>query len=67
MQPEKLLREDSESGAALPQLQHLALRLEVGVVGGVDCLGDSEDAVRDGEPAPEFGRVFDVVDSEALC
>lgn len=67
MQAEKLLRENGKCGAALPQLQHLALRLEVGVVGGVDGLRDSEYAVRDGEPAPEFGGVFDVVDSEALC
>jgi hypothetical protein len=63
MQPEELLGEDSKSGVAVPQFQHLALRLEVGVVGGIDCLGDSEDAVCDGEATAEFGGVFDVVDS----
>lgn len=63
MQPQQLLGEDGECGVAFPQFQHLALRLEVGVVGGVDCLRDSEDAVRDGEAASEFGGVFDVVDS----
>lgn len=63
MQPKEFLREDSKCGVAVPQFQHFALRLEVGVVGGIDCLGDSEDAVCDGEAAAELGGVFNVVDS----
>lgn len=62
MQPQQLIGEDGES-VGLAEFLEFLLGPEVSEVGGVDCLRDAEDAVRDGEAAAELGGILDVVDT----
>lgn len=60
MQVEQFFGEDLER-AMVVQLGDLLLGQEEGIVGGVDRLGDPEDAVRDGQAPTEGGRILDVI------
>jgi hypothetical protein len=60
VQVEQFFGEDLD-GAGVVERGELLEGEEVDVVGRVDCLGDTEDAVCDGFASAEEGGVFDVV------